>query len=442
MRRAMGMLQILVLLVAIVNGMSLASALYGPSSDVVILTSSNFKSKVLQADGVVLVEFFANWCGHCKNLAPQWEKVATALKGIVTVAAVDADTHRDLAQEYGIQGFPTIKLFGLGKSPVDYQGAREAKPIVEYALQQSKSLALDRLSGKSGMGSKKSGGKKDGGASASVDLTTANFDKLVIQSDDIWLVEFFAPWCGHCKKLAPEWKTAAKNLKGKVKLGQVDCDAETSLAQKYGVKGFPTIMLFAHDKQNPSLYEGARVAGAIESYALSQLELKVVAPEVLELAGQDVLENECGSAAICFVTFLPDILDSKKEGRNKYIEVLHTVAEKFKRNAYRYVWAAAGKQPELEKAVGVGGYGYPAMVALNIKKAVYAPLRSSFDLDSVVKFVSEAGKGGKGNLPLNEVPVIVTTEPWDGNDGVLLEEDEFSLDELMGVDNKDDKEEL
>jgi hypothetical protein len=49
MRRAMGMLQILVLLVAIINGISLASALYGPSSDVVILTSSNFKSKVLHS---------------------------------------------------------------------------------------------------------------------------------------------------------------------------------------------------------------------------------------------------------------------------------------------------------------------------------------------------------------------------------------------------------
>jgi hypothetical protein len=65
-----------------------------------------------------------------------------------------------------------------------------------------------------------------------------------------------------------------------------------------------------------------------------------------------------------------------------------------------------------------------------------------FNLSVYRKFVSEAGKGGKGNFPLNEVPVIVTTEPWDGNDGVLLEEDEFSLDELMGVDNKDDKEEL
>lgn len=47
---------------------------------------------------MVLVEFYANWCGHCKNLAPAWEKVATSLKGIATVAAVDADTHRDLAQ--------------------------------------------------------------------------------------------------------------------------------------------------------------------------------------------------------------------------------------------------------------------------------------------------------------------------------------------------------
>lgn len=51
--------------------------------------------------------------------------------------------------------------------------------------------------------------------------------------------------------------------------------------------------------------------------------------------------------------------------------------------ACRYVWTAAGKQPDLEKAVGVGGFGYPAMVALNVKKAVYAPLRGAFEQDSV-----------------------------------------------------------
>jgi protein disulfide-isomerase A6 len=49
-----------------------------------------------------------------------------------------------------------------------------------------------------------------------------------------------------------------------------------------------------------------------------------------------------------------------------------------------YVWVAAGKQPDLEKNVGVGGYGYPALVALNIKKAVYAPLKSAFELDQIM----------------------------------------------------------
>lgn len=49
-----------------------------------------------------------------------------------------------------------------------------------------------------------------------------------------------------------------------------------------------------------------------------------------------------------------------------------------------YVWASAGKQPDLEKYVGVGGYGYPALVALNLKKGVYAPLKSAFELEHVM----------------------------------------------------------
>ncbi|KAK6259529.1 hypothetical protein SCA6_014003 [Theobroma cacao] len=408
---------------------SISYALYGPSSPVVQLTPSNFKSKVLNSNGVVLVEFFAPWCGHCQALTPTWEKAANVLKGVATVAALDADAHKSLAQEYGIRGFPTIKFFAPGKPPVDYQGARDVKPIAEFALQQVKALLKDRLAGKASGGS-----SEKSEPSSSVELNSRNFDELVLKSKELWIVEFFAPWCGHCKKLAPEWKKAANNLKGKVKLGHVDCDSEKSLMSRFNVQGFPTILVFGADKDSPIPYEGARTASAIESFALEQLETNVGPAEVTELTGPDVMGEKCGSAAICFVAFLPDILDSKAEGRNKYLEMLLSVAEKFKRSPYSYVWAAAGKQPDLERRVGVGGYGYPALVALNVKKGAYAPLKSAFGLEHIIEFVKEAGRGGKGNLPLEGTPDIANTEPWNGKDGEIIEEDEFSLEELMGED--------
>ncbi|KAG7653103.1 Thioredoxin domain [Arabidopsis suecica] len=413
------------------------NALYGSSSPVLQLTPSNFKSKVLNSNGVVLVEFFAPWCGHCQSLTPTWEKVANTLKGIATVAAIDADAHKSVSQDYGVRGFPTIKVFVPGKPPIDYQGARDAKSISQFAIKQIKTLLKDRLDGKT-TGTKNGGGsseKKKSEPSASVELNSSNFDELVVESKELWIVEFFAPWCGHCKKLAPEWKKAANKLQGKVKLGHVNCDAEQSIKSRFKVQGFPTILVFGADKSSPVPYEGARSASAIESFALEQLESNAGPVEVTELTGPDVMEDKCGPAAICFVSFLPDILDSKAEGRNKYLEMLLSVADKFKKDPYGFVWVAAGKQPDLEKRVGVGGYGYPAMVALNAKKGAYAPLKSGFEVKHIKDFVKEAAKGGKGNLPIDGTMEIVKTEAWDGKDGEVVNADEFSLEDLMGNDD-------
>jgi len=106
------------------------------SSKVETLTASNFKAKVLDSDEPWLVEFYAPWCGHCQALEPSWEKAAKVLKGVVKVGAVNMDAEQSVGAPYGIKGFPTIKYFGLNKKkgPEDYQGARDANGIVQYAI--------------------------------------------------------------------------------------------------------------------------------------------------------------------------------------------------------------------------------------------------------------------------------------------------------------------
>ena len=89
-------------------------SLYGSNSPVVQLTDKNFQNIVMKNPGPVLVEFYAPWCGHCKSLAPEYKKAAKALKGVMTVAAIDLDKYKSMGGPYGIKGFPTIKLF-MGK---------------------------------------------------------------------------------------------------------------------------------------------------------------------------------------------------------------------------------------------------------------------------------------------------------------------------------------
>ena len=111
----------------------LSTALYDRYSAVTQLKSSDF-SQVKK--GLWLVEFYAPWCGHCKNLAPEYEKAAKALKGIANIAAIDASNERTDVQ---IQGYPTIKFFQDGKVS-DYDGPRTADGIVDFILRKYRNV--------------------------------------------------------------------------------------------------------------------------------------------------------------------------------------------------------------------------------------------------------------------------------------------------------------
>jgi len=100
-------------------------------------------------------------------------------------------------------------------------------------------------------------------------LNGDNFDET-IASKDLVLVEFFAPWCGHCKQLAPKFATAAEQLAAagitNAILASVDCTVEAELGQRFQVQGYPTLIAFKKDTNNPIPYNGAREVDALVNF--------------------------------------------------------------------------------------------------------------------------------------------------------------------------------
>ena len=113
-----------------------ATVLINGESDVVVLDSSNFEHLTQASSGMTtgdwMVEFYAPWCGHCKNLAPTFEEVATELKGEVNVAKVDAAKERAIGSRFEIRGFPTILFLSHGQV-YKYKGKRTKEALVEFA---------------------------------------------------------------------------------------------------------------------------------------------------------------------------------------------------------------------------------------------------------------------------------------------------------------------
>lgn len=90
---------------------------------------------------------------------------------------------------------------------------------------------------------------QESGVSLVTNLTDQNFEELVARGDNKpWVVKFYAPWCGHCKVLAPTWEKIAEDLKGQMNVGKVDCTESQFLGSLFSIHGFPTLKIIADGK--------------------------------------------------------------------------------------------------------------------------------------------------------------------------------------------------
>ena len=89
------------------------------SPNVVELTADNWEQEVVKSDKPVLVDFWAVWCGPCRQLSPTIDKIANDFGGKVKVGKLNTDDAQDVAIKYGISSIPTVMLFNGGEQPVE-----------------------------------------------------------------------------------------------------------------------------------------------------------------------------------------------------------------------------------------------------------------------------------------------------------------------------------
>lgn len=164
------------------------------------------------------MKFYAPWCGHCQKLAPVWEQLAKSLEfdSSISIAKLDCTQYRTPCNQFEIKGYPTLLWIEDGKKVDKYQGERSHEDLKFY---------VNKMMGSSDVAAEE---KKESGESAGAvgELTGETFHHGI--ESGINFVKFFAPWCGHCKRLAPTWDDLGKKFiaEKNVNILKVDCTLE------------------------------------------------------------------------------------------------------------------------------------------------------------------------------------------------------------------------
>lgn len=211
----------------------LLGAAVASASDVAVLTKDSFPDFVKEND-LVLAEFYAPWCGHCKALAPEYEEAATSLKEKnIKLAKIDCTEEASLCESFGVEGYPTLKVFRGPDNNTPYSGARKAPAIISYMTKQS----LPAVS----------------------TVTKETFDEFKA-SDKVVLIAFFD---ATDKESNTTYSSVADKLRDNFLFGASN-DAE--LAKAEGVE-FPSLVLYKSFDEGKSVYPDAFTVEAIEKFA-------------------------------------------------------------------------------------------------------------------------------------------------------------------------------
>ncbi|EOA88951.1 hypothetical protein ACJQWK_05622 [Exserohilum turcicum] len=223
-----------------------AESMYSKNSAVVQITGMDYDRVIAKSNYTSIVEFYAPWCGHCKNLKPAYETAAKSLQGIAKVAAINCDEemNKPFCGKMGVQGFPTLKIVRpskkQGKPTVeDYQGARSAKGIVE-AVKDKVPNSVKRVNDK-------------------------NLDEWLQENKDTAKAILFS----EKGVVSATMRALAIDFAGIVSVAQIR-KTEKGAVEKYGITEYPSLILIPVSSDTPIKYDGKLEKAAMVEF-LSQI---------------------------------------------------------------------------------------------------------------------------------------------------------------------------
>lgn len=338
------------------------------ASDVLSLTADSFDS-VVNPEPLILVEFFAPWCGHCKALAPHYEEAATALKEKkVKLAKVDCVDQADLCQANGIQGYPTLRVYRNGDH-TDYTGPRKADGIIAYMVKQS----LPAVS----------------------DVTPDNFNEF-IQADKIVAVAYLP---SSADAPGPEFTATANKHRDDYLFGST---TNSALAEAEGVSP-PAIVLYRAFDEPKTEYPypiGSAKVKDIEKW-IKELSIPVI--DEVNTENYQMYAQSGKPLAYLF-------LDPTDSLHDEYIASLRSVATKYKNNV-NFVWIDAIKFGDHAKALNLNEPKWPSFVIQDLQKQLKFPYDQSkeFQAEEIEKMVAEYAEG-KLQPQLKSQPIPATQD--------------------------------
>lgn len=337
---------------------------------VLVLTEANFDGAIAD-NKYILVEFYAPWCGHCKALAPEYEKAAKALAeegSEIKLGKVDATEQQKLAEKFEVRGYPTIKFFKDGK-PVEYGGGRTSPEIVNWLR------------------------KKTG--PPCIALKDVDGAKKFVEKDDVVVIGFFKDDKSADAKAFEEAASGIDDI-------PFGITSEADLFKEYEVES-DGIVLFKKFDEGRNNFEGAVTAEAVSKFVFSN-RLPIVV-EFTQESAQKIFGGEVKNHILLFIkksdkdfdTKLGDFKEAAKDFKGEVLFIYLDTSDEDNARILEFFGLKAEECPAVR------------LITLGEDMTKYKPDNNDLSTEAVRTFVQAFRDGKlKPHLMSEEVP-----EDWD-----------------------------